>query len=188
MMLEPILFVVRLVLSIFAFLFLMRFVLQAVHADFYNPISSAIVRFTNPVLRVIRQVLPTYRNLDLASFGATLIAYTLADLTGIFSRGEIATIDWWTLIRVELYQTFDLLVSSFLFAIFILIALSWLVQFGIIHGSRSPATTLLNQICEPVLRPAKKLLPPVGMIDLSPMITIVSIWIIQRWLLPGVLL
>ena len=48
-MLEPIVLVVRLVLNIFAFLFLMRFVLQAVHADFYNPISSAIVRFTNPV-------------------------------------------------------------------------------------------------------------------------------------------
>ncbi|MEC9252945.1 MAG: YggT family protein [Pseudomonadota bacterium] len=175
-------------MRIFAFLFLRRFVLQAVHADFYNPISSAIVRFTNPVLRVVRQVLPTYRNLDLASFGARLIAYTLADLTGIFSRGEIATIDWWTLIRVELYQTFDLLVSIFLFAIFILIALSWLVQFGIIHGSRSPATTLLNQICEPLLRPAKKLLPSVGMIDLSPMITIVILWIIQRWLLPGLLL
>ena len=188
MMLEPIVLVVRLVLNIFAFLFLMRFVLQAVHADFYNPISSAIVRFTNPVLRVVRQVLPTYRNLDLASFGATLIAYTLADLTRIFSRGEIAPIDWWKLIRFELYQTLDLLVSIFLFAIFILIALSWLVQFGIIHGSRSPATTLLNQICEPVLRPAKKLLPPVGMIDLSPMITIVIIWIIQRWLLPGLLL
>ena len=86
MTLEPILFVVRLVLSVFAFLFLMRFVLQAVQADFYNPISSAIVRFTNPVLRVVRHVLPTYRNLDLASFAATVTAYTLADLTDLLIR------------------------------------------------------------------------------------------------------
>ncbi|MFP6797119.1 MAG: YggT family protein [Pseudomonadales bacterium] len=185
-MLEPIMFLVRLVLSVFAFLFLMRFVLQVVHADFYNPISSAIVRFTNPVLRVVRRVVPTYRNFDLASFGATLIAYTLADLTRILMSG--ANIDWWALITLELYQTLDLLVSIFLFAIFILIALSWLVQFGIIHGTRSPATTLINQICEPVLRPARKMLPPMGMIDLSPMITIVVLWTIQRWLLPGLLL
>ena len=185
-MLEPIMFLVRLVLSVFAFLFLMRFVLQVVHADFYNPISSAIVRFTNTVLRVVRRVVPTYRNFDLASFGATLIAYTLADLTHILMSG--ANIDWWALITLELYQTLDLLVSIFLFAIFILIALSWLVQFGIIHGTRSPATTLINQICEPVLRPARKMLPPMGMIDLSPMITIVVLWTIQRWLLPGLLL
>ena len=185
-MLELIMFLVQLLLRVFAFLFLMRFVLQAVPADFYNPISSAIVRFTNPVLRVVRQDLPTYKNFDLASFGATLIAYTVADLTRILICG--ANIDWWTLITLELYQTLDLLVSIFLYAIFILIALSWLVQFGIIHGTRSPATTLINQICEPVLRPAKKLLPTMGMIDLSPMITIVVLWIVQRWLLPGLLL
>ena len=185
-MLEPILFVVRLVLSVFAFLFLMRFVLQAVQADFYNPISSAIVRFTNPVLRVFRHVLPTYRNLDLASFAASVMAYPLADLTDLLMRDR--DFSWWTLISYELYQTLDLLVSIFLFAIFIMIALSWLVQFGIIHGSRSPATMLLNQICEPILRPARKLLPSIGIIDLSPMITIVVLWLIQQWLLPGLLL
>ena len=185
-MLEPILFVVRLVLSVFAFLFLMRFVLQAVQADFYNPISSAIVRFTNPVLRVFRHVLPTYRNLDLASFAASVMAYTLADLTDLLMRDR--DFSWWTLISYELYQTLDLLVSIFLFAIFIMIALSWLVQFGIIHGSRSPATMLLNQICEPILRPAQKILPSIGIIDLSPMITIVVLWLIQQWLLPGLLL
>ena len=185
-MLEPILFVVRLVLSVFAFLFLMRFVLQAVQADFYNPISSAIVRFTNPVLRVVRHVLPTYRNLDLASFAATVTAYTLADLTDLLMSDR--DFSWWTLMSYELYQTLDLLVSIFLFAIFIMIALSWLVQFGIIHGSRSPATMLLNQICEPILRPARKLLPSIGIIDLSPMITIVVLWLIQQWLLPGLLL
>ena len=185
-MFEPIVIVVRLALRIFAFLFLMRFVLQAVRADFYNPISSAIVRFTDPVLRVVRKALPAYRNLDLASFSATFIAYTFADLTNLIARG--ANIDWWTLITYELHQTLDLLVSIFLFAIFILIALSWLVQFGIIHGSRSPATTLLHQICDPVLRPARKLLPTAGMIDLSPMVTIVILWLIQRWLLPSLLL
>ena len=185
-MLEPILFVVRLVLSVFAFLFLMRFVLQAVQADFYNPISSAIVRFTNPVLRVFRHVLPTYRNLDLASFAASVMAYTLADLTDLLMRDR--DFSWWTLISYELYQTLDLLVSIFLFAIFIMIALSWLVEFAIIHGSRSPATMLLNQICEPILRPARKLLPSIGIIDLSPMITIVVLWLIQQWLLPGLLL
>lgn len=185
-MLDPILFIVRLVLSVFAFLFLMRFVLQAVQADFYNPISSAIFRFTNPVLRVVRHVVPTYRNLDLASFAATVMAYTLADLTDLLVRDR--DFSWWTLISYELYQTLDLLVSIFLFAIFIMIALSWLVQFGIIHGSRSPATMLLNQICEPILRPARKLLPSIGIIDLSPMITIVVLWLIQQWLLPGLLL
>ncbi|HBP15157.1 MAG TPA: hypothetical protein DD457_08135, partial [Gammaproteobacteria bacterium] len=108
MMFEPIVIVVRLALRIFAFLFLMRFVLQAVRADFYNPISSAIVRFTDPVLRVVRKALPAYRNLDLASFSATFIAYTFADLTNLIARG--ANIDWWTLITYELHQTLDLLV------------------------------------------------------------------------------
>ena len=186
MTLEPILFVVRLVLSVFAFLFLMRFVLQAVQADFYNPISSAIVRFTNPMLILVRRVLPTYKNLDFASFSATVMAYTVADLTNLLLRDR--DFSWWTLISYELYQTLDLLVSIFLFAIFILIALSWLVQFGIIHGSRSPATMLLNQICEPILRPARRLLPSTGMLDLSPMITIVVLWLTQQWLLPGLLL
>ena len=94
MTLEPILFVVRLVLSVFAFLFLMRFVIQAVQADFYNPISSAIVRFTNPMLILVRRVLPTYKNLDFASFSATVMAYTVADLTNLLLRDR--DFSWWT--------------------------------------------------------------------------------------------
>ena len=67
-------YVMDVLLSLAALLFLMRFLLQAVRADFYNPISQAIVKITDPVLKPLRMAIPSYQNLDFAAFIAALIA------------------------------------------------------------------------------------------------------------------
>ena len=65
-----------------------------------------------------------------------------------------------------------LLVNVFLFAIIIQAILSWVSP-----GTYNPVTGLLHQLTEPVLRPAKRIIPPVSGLDLSPMAAIIVIYL-----------
>ena len=61
------LFLVQAIITLGTFAFLLRFVLQAVRADFYNPITQAIVRLTDPLLKPARRIVPPIGGLDVAS-------------------------------------------------------------------------------------------------------------------------
>ena len=58
---------IRLVFGIFVFMVMLRMILQMTRADFYNPISQAIVKITNPPLKPLRRIIPGLWGLDLAS-------------------------------------------------------------------------------------------------------------------------
>ena len=66
-------FLVRGVLFLFSLALVLRFVLQAVRADFYNPFSQTIVKLTDPVIRPTRRVIPAIGGLDLACLLLALI-------------------------------------------------------------------------------------------------------------------
>ncbi|TFU03290.1 YggT family protein [Polymorphobacter arshaanensis] len=68
--------------------------------------------------------------------------------------------------------------------------LSWLVAFNVINLHNrfvDGVYSFLNRITEPLLRPIRKVLPDLGGIDLSPMVLILVIIVIQR-MLPALLL
>ena len=177
---EPLTFVVTLVLRVAALLFLLRFVLQAVHASFYNPVSEGIIRFTNPVLDPVRKVLRPYRNLDFASFVMAWVVHMLAVLLHIFSVG--LPIDIFAIITDGLNTTLSLVVGIFLVAIFVSIIMSWIAP-----QVYSPAAIIARELAEPLLAPARRILPPLGGIDLSPMITIVVLMLVQSYAIGVVL-
>ena len=177
---EPLTFVVTLVLRVAALLFLMRFVLQAVHASFYNPFSEGIVRLTSPVLNPLRQVLRPYRNLDFAAFVVAWVMHMLAALFAIWSGG--LPIEVVAVLTDGLRATLSLVVGIFLVAIFVSIIMSWIAP-----GVYSPAAIIARELAEPLLAPARRILPPLGGIDLSPMITIVVLMLIQSYAINAVL-
>ena len=187
---SPIAFIIQYLLSAVSVLFLVRFILQATQADFFNPISQGVIRYTDPVLGPLRKILPTYKNLDLSAFIGTWVTCAatigiVAAMTGRFDN----------LVVVELlqslglvvgsvvagvYRTFDLFLFFYWIAIFATIILSFLAP-----STYNPVTTLLRDICEPVLAPARRLLPAMGGLDLSPIIVFLVILLLQNFLLPG---
>lgn len=85
------------------------------------------------------------------------------------------------ILGLALYASVELVTLGFyvfLISIFILALLSWINP-----GTYNPINNLLHQITEPVLRPARRLLPPMSGMDLSPMLAMVGLWFVKLLLL-----
>ena len=77
-----------------------------------------------------------------------------------------------------LYTTIDMFFNILLLLILARIILSWLPQF-----KSHPIAEMIMNVTEPVLSPFQRIIPPVGMIDISPMVAIIALSIIQQLLL-----
>ena len=174
-------FIVIFLLRAAGFIFLLRFILQACRADFYNPFSEGIVKATNPVLNPIRVVLRPYRNLDLASFLVAWIAHALVLVTFMVER-ELG-LDAIAILNDSLHATISAVITILLIAIFISIVISWIAP-----QLHSPGTSLIRDVAEPVLSPARRVIPPIGgTLDLSPILTVMVLAIIQGSVLQALL-
>ncbi|WP_291845542.1 YggT family protein [Maricaulis sp.] len=79
----------------------------------------------------------------------------------------------------------------FLFYIVIIlgIILSWLVNFNVVNTSNqlvSMIWRLTHSLTEPVLRPIRRVLPPIGGMDFSPLVLLLALMFIRGWLLPRI--
>jgi YggT family protein len=173
-------FIINTLFQVACFLFLARFILQACRADFYNPISQGIVKATDPVLRPMRIVIKGYRNFDIAAFIAAWLLQCLAlALIVSISTGYAPGLPF-IAIRA-LYDVLQLLITIYWFAIIIVIVLSFIAP-----GSYHPLAALLVQVTEPVLAPARRLIPPLGGLDLSPILVFMVLTLLREYLLPAV--
>lgn len=160
--------------SLYLLIVLLRFILQLVRADFYNPLSQFIVRATKPLLNPLRRIIPGFGGIDLASLVlAILIQLVLMILIlmlmGYGVGGFIMQLLIWSIIAVT-----SLFLKVFFFALIIGVILSWVAP-----GSYNPGAQLVNQICEPLLMPFRKLLPNLGGLDLSPIFAFLALKLID---------
>ena len=166
-------FVVQFIFGIYILLVLLRFLLQWVRADFYNPISQFVVQATQPVLKPLRRMVPSLGGLDTASL-LLMFALQFVSLWLIFSiEGRSAGIVGLALLAVTHLLT--LLIYVFMFCVFVLVILSWIQP-----QSYNPAIGLLNSLAAPVMRPAQRLVPPMGGLDLSPLAVFLVLGIVLR--------
>ena len=178
---DTLIFIVTFLLRAAGLIFLLRFILQACRADFYNPISEGIVKATNPVLNPIRLVLRPYRNLDTASFLMAWIVHALVLVTFMLER-EFG-LDPIVILNDSLRATISAVITVFLIAIFISIVISWIAP-----QVSSPGTSLIRDVAEPVLSPARRVIPPIGgTLDLSPILTVIVLSAIQGPVLAALL-
>jgi len=145
---------------------LLRFLLQWARADFYNPLVQVLVKLTNPPLLPLRRYIPGYRGLDMAAVVLMLLLQLLELLLIAWLFGQPVTVSG-LLVRA-LAELLDLLLTVLLWAVIIQAILSWFNP-----DVRQPVVRLLNQLTEPVLRPARRLLPPFSGLDLSPLLVII---------------
>jgi len=174
---DPLVFLIRTLFGLYIAVVLIRFLLQWARADFYNPISQFVVRVTAPVLRPLRQIIPGYGGMDLASLvlAWALKAVELALIAGLLGHGGplLGALAW------AVPALLELVIDLFLFAILIRVVLSWVNP-----DPYNPAVALLDRLTDPILRPAQRLLPPIGGIDLSPMLVMVGLVLLQMLLVP----
>jgi YggT family protein len=162
-------FIVETLLSLALFVFLARLLLQITRADFRNPISQAIVRLTNPLILPLRRVLPPIGKLDSASVVAVLLvaAVEVGCLFVLHGVGWPGPLAWARAMLVEISST---LLWTYFYAIFLYALLSLIAP-----GGYSPLQSVLAALCEPVLRPIRRLIPTVAGLDLSPLWAIIVI-------------
>ncbi|HVN98999.1 MAG TPA: YggT family protein [Steroidobacteraceae bacterium] len=162
-MTAALLFLLDSLLSVAQFVFLVRLLLQWARADFRNPLVQAIVQISNPLLVPLRRALPAIGRIDTAS---VVIVFALALLraclpTLLAGLGLPPPLPWAEAAVLQLLRT--LLWISF-FSIFLYAMLSLIAP-----GVPSPMQSLLRSLCEPVLRPIRRLVPPLANLDLSPL-------------------
>ena len=150
--------------SLYLLIVLLRFVLQLVRANFYNPLCQFIVKATQPLLKPLRRIIPSLFGLDMSSLVlAILVQLALMALTLLLTYGTTGNplqLFIWSLIGVT-----ALFLKIFFFALIISVILSWVAP-----GSHNPGAQLVNQICEPALAPFRKILPNLGGLDISPIL------------------
>lgn len=153
--------------------FLLRMILQLVRADFYNPICQFLVKATNPLVIPLRKIIPRMGKIDTASVLLALIAQAvgIALLFQLYGGGfpNPAQLLIWSVIGLC-----SALLNLYFFAIIGNIIMSWVAQ-----GGAHPAAQLLYQITEPVMAPFRKILPPMGGLDLSPIFVFLCIKVLE---------
>lgn len=171
-------FLIDQLFDLYIMVVLLRFLLQWAKADFYNPISQFVVRATNPLLRPMRRIIPGWGGFDWAALvlALLLLIVKIALLFGISAgTAEIEARGGWGALIFPLIVTssIQLLIKIlwiFYIAIIATVILSWVAPM-----SHNPAVGLLHQLTEPVMAPFRRLIPPMGGLDLSPIVVLLLI-------------
>lgn len=168
-------FLIQTFFGIYFILVILRFLMQVSRANYYNPICQAIVKVTDPAVRPLRQIFRTVRGVDFSTlviaFAVQFIAVVLVMLLKggyIFHPVYIA----WVLLGLV-----STILDIYFFALLISVIASWIAPY-----TQHPALSLVSELTEPVCRPARKLLPPMGGMDFSIILVFVAITLIDSYL------
>ena len=163
-------FIIDFVFGLYILTVILRFLLQLVRADFYNPLAQAIVTITNPPLRPLRRAIPAIKSIDTASIILMVVLQVIASLLIFLIQGYSANLIG--LLVIAIGELAGKVVYVFIFAIFIQVIASWVAP-----GSYNPVLALVDSLTAPIMRPLRRLIPPLGGLDLSPMVAILFLYL-----------
>ena len=158
---DAIKYIVDTLLWLLTLAFVLRLLFQWVRADFRDPMADAIVRVTNWLIMPLRKVFPPIGKIDTATVIAVLAVASVRTFAGVALAGQGA-VDLGLFLRVTLVDLAGLVLRIYLFALL----LYWLTSY-VSPGGYAPGVRLLAQLCEPILKPVRRIIPPIGRIDFS---------------------
>jgi YggT family protein len=174
---DPVVFLIQVVFGLYTLIVVLRFLLQLVRADFYNPLSQFIVKATSPVLTPLRRVIPGVGGLDVSSLLLAWLLKTVELLLTYLVKGFGLLIG--PALALAIPELVALVINIYLFGILILVILSWVAP-----GGGNPALILLYQLTAPLLEPVRRRMPDMGGLDLSPMVVMVGLVLLKMLLVP----
>jgi YggT family protein len=163
-------FVVETVFGLYLMAVMLRFFLQYVRADFYNPISQFLVKVTQPPLRPLRRFIPSYGNLDTASL-VLMFTIQFAEIWLVFAlRG--AVLSAFPMLILSFAFLLEAALNLFFFAILIRVILSWLGPQG-----PNPVLSIIDSLTGPMLNRTRRMLPALSMggLDLTPLLVLMAL-------------
>ncbi len=169
---NPALYLIDAVFGLYLIAVMLRFLLQLVRASFHNPVCQFLVKITNPPLVPLRRIIPGFKGIDIASLFLLFVIQLAAILLKLLIIGKSFSIA--VIIPVAIADLLSLALNVFMVAILIQVVLSWVGQ-----GVHNPITTTIYSLTEPVLRPIRRLIPPIAGMDLSPLVALISIPLIK---------
>ena len=182
-LIHALVFVSNTLLGVYTGAVLLRFLMQQVRADFYNPLAQAVMKLTNPLLLPLRRVIRPWNRIDLASLVLILLLQLvnvllvtfLANLTDYNLSYTPGYLLMWTFIKLVY-----ILLNLYFFSILTEVVLSWFGQ------GRSPLDGMLRPLNAPLLGPVRRLLPPLGGLDFSPLVVLLLLQVIDYYVLPHI--
>ncbi len=177
---QAITLIIDAIARLYILVLLLRLILPWVRADFRNPLAQAILRLTSPLVVPVRRVVPPVGRIDTAT---VLVAYVIQYLTiVVIVLINGGTPQFAPVAITAVVELVILTLNLFAFAILIRVILSWIAP-----GTYNPATAMITTLTEPVLRPFRRIIPPIAGLDLSPlfaMIILVALTILLGGLRP----
>lgn len=189
---SPLMLIINTLFDLYILLVLLRFLLQVLRADFYNPVSQFIVKVTTPPLRLLRRFIPSVAGQDSASivfcllliFSKFLLMRALS-IPAVHIGGmmaPLATVSYAGLLVYCIADLIALILTVFLGAIIIQVILGWVSP-----GQYNPVIGLVHKLAEPVLKPVRKLIPSMGGLDLSPLFATLLILVAKMLIVPPII-
>ncbi len=165
-------FLIETVFFLYILIVMLRFLLQWTRANFYNPVSQFIVKATQPALGPLRRIIPGFGGVDVAA-AVLMLALKFIELwliTGLLG----VTPQVGGLAILSIAELLGLLVNVFIVSILIQVIISWVNP-----GMSNPITGLLHSLNEPLLAPARRLIPPISGFDLSPIAVFIVLQLVS---------
>lgn len=166
---------VDVVTSFFVYLLLARFHFQWLRAPFRNPVGEFVIAATNWMVVPARRVIPALAGLDLATLLLAWLVQALA-LAALYTIGgvDFSSVPGIAAAVLAGLAALDLLRFSLYILVFVLLVqavLSWVSPY-------SPATPIFDALTRPFLRPLRRLVPPLGGVDVTPLVLIVLLQVL----------
>lgn len=164
------LMLVNSLIGIYLFILMLRFLLQASNADYYNPVSQTVVKITQPVVGPFQRFLgPVAGRFDLATLAAGFVLKVLGIIV-IFMIIGVGIPPIGGLLIATVAALANAILKIYFFSLIVMIILSWVAP-----QASHPGALLVMQLVEPIMAPVRRVIPPLGMIDLSPIVVFIAI-------------
>lgn len=167
------------ILDLYVVTFVLRLMMAWVRADFRNPLAQFIVKVTNPLVVPARRFIAPIGGLDLATLVVllalqVLVTFVLVQITcgGGAQGGQIVVL--------ALMRLVDLALETYFWLLLAYVVASWVGQ-----GAYNPAIAALASLVEPMLTPLRRIIPPIGGFDISPVFAFLAIGFLQRLIPSG---
>ena len=169
-------FLIKSLFGLYLIAIMLRFLLQLTRADFYNPMSQFLVKITNPPLVPLRRIIPGVMGIDFAAVVLLIIIQGIELFLEYIVQGY--TLAPLGLLILTIAELLRLLFQVYFYTILIQVILSWINP-----GAYNPTVALLYSLNEPLLARARRIIPPIHGVDLSPIVVVIGIQLLTYLLI-----
>ncbi len=174
---NPLIFLVDTLFSLYILIVALRVVMQWAQWEYHHPLVQLIIKATQVPVKALRRFIPAMGRWDTATF-VLLFLLTLVKFIIIGTLQPFAVSGF--ILAWVLADLISLFITIYTISIIIEVALSWISP----PGSHNPIAPLLHSMNSPILTPIRQKMPPMGGIDLSPLIAIIGLQFLSMLIIP----